>query len=61
MNKIYLLWLLVLPHIFSNACAQEKGKTLFNGKDLTGWHWDVPDMDTDACKPWTARGSPDNE
>ena len=48
MNKINSLLLLILLNVFSHACAQDKGKSLFNGKDLTGWHWDVPAMDTDA-------------
>jgi hypothetical protein len=46
MNKI------VLPLIFclGVVCvtAQGQSKSLFNGKDLTGWHIDVPDMDKDA-------------
>ena len=46
MNKI------VLPLIFclGVVCivAQGQSKNLFNGKDLTGWHIDVPDMDKDA-------------
>ena len=29
-----------------NTHAQEKSFSLFNGKDLTGWHADVPDKDT---------------
>ena len=31
---------------FTTICAQKKVK-LFNGKNLTGWHADVPQMDTD--------------
>jgi len=46
MNKI------VLPLIFclGVVCITARGqsKSLFNGKDLTGWHIDVPDMDKDA-------------
>lgn len=48
MNRIIFLLLLLLLITASEATAQEKGKSLFNGKDLTGWHWDVPAMDTDA-------------
>jgi len=29
-----------------HATAQEKSFSLFNGRDLTGWHADVPDKDT---------------
>lgn len=31
-----------------NAGAQPEPKSLFNGKDLTGWHADVPAMDKDS-------------
>ncbi|HJZ42018.1 MAG TPA: DUF1080 domain-containing protein [Bacteroidales bacterium] len=48
MNKIIFLLLLPLLIDLSEASAQEKGKSLFNGKDLTGWHWDIPEMDNDA-------------
>lgn len=48
LNKINSLLILILLNIFSCSIAQEKGKTLFNGKDLTGWHPDVPAKDTDA-------------
>lgn len=31
------------------ACSsQDKPKDLFEGKDLSGWHWDVPAMDTSS-------------
>jgi hypothetical protein len=29
--------------------AQTKAKSLFNGRDLTGWHADVPEMDKNAA------------
>ncbi len=32
----------------SGFTANAQSKSLFNGKDLTGWHIDVPDMDKDA-------------
>ena len=41
-----ILLLLVVPVFFNKAIAQTH--TLFNGKDLTGWHVDVPEMDTNA-------------
>src|SRR5690606_24457838 len=31
--------------ILSVSCTSNKTEKLFNGKDLTGWHVDVPDMD----------------
>ena len=41
----------------SEAFTQEKGITLMNGKDLTGWHWDVPEMDKDpgVANPFIVR------
>jgi hypothetical protein len=48
MNKIYFILLLTLLQDLPGASAQEHSKSLFNGKDLTGWHWDVPAMDNDA-------------
>jgi hypothetical protein len=38
------------------AFTQAQGYSLFNGKDLTGWHADVPAMDTtDAKSPFIVR------
>ncbi|MEO7990568.1 MAG: DUF1080 domain-containing protein [Chryseolinea sp.] len=48
MKYIFLLLISVL--VFSlDSSAQKKSKSieLFNGKDLSGWHADVPDMDKD--------------
>lgn len=45
-----LLLTLVLFAFFLLSCQQkteEKTISLFNGKDLSGWHIDVPDMDKD--------------
>lgn len=46
MKNILLLFLSVLV-LSLDTCAQKKSKSieLFNSKDLTGWHVDVPDMD----------------
>lgn len=40
-----------------DAVAQRKGRSLFNGKDLTGWHADVPALDKDpkAVNPFIVR------
>lgn len=44
----HALTLLALVATVSNAwCEQPKSKSLFNGKDLTGWHVDVPKLDND--------------
>ena len=57
MNKIIFLLVLLLLVAYSETSAQTKGKTLFNGKDLTGWHWDVPEMDNNvgAANPFIVR------
>jgi hypothetical protein len=41
--------------VYSSASAQTK--SLFNGKDLNGWHWDVPAMDKkpDTINPFIVR------
>ena len=44
MKKCILLSLITLVIIF---CATQP-QDLFNGKDLTGWHADVPDLDNDS-------------
>jgi Domain of Unknown Function (DUF1080) len=45
-NCIALLVLAAMLLVQTNATAQTR--SLFNGKDLSGWHVDVPAMDTDA-------------
>ena len=35
-----------LLNIFLLACSTPTPKSLFNGKDLIGWHEDIPSMDT---------------
>ena len=42
-----LLLLIVTVSILSSSGVVGQSKSLFNGKDLTGWHIDVPDMDKD--------------
>ncbi len=39
--KLFLLFL-----IFSSCTSKPDSVSLFNGKDLSGWHIDVPEMDT---------------
>lgn len=57
MNKTIIPLFFLLLIATSEALAQEKGRTLFNGKDLTGWHVDVPEMDNkaDAKNPFIVR------
>ena len=47
MNKYTLLLLTGMHFFFASITAQTK--SLFNGKDLTGWHVDVPQMDTNSA------------
>ena len=44
MQKIILLFLIAIG---SSGPAFAQSKNLFNGKNLNGWHSDVPDMDKD--------------
>lgn len=54
---IGLILILILILIITNSCQSQKSKSLFNGKDLSGWHVDVPEMDTvpDAKNPFIIR------
>lgn len=47
MKKQILLTILITGFLASKTDAQNQPVSLFNGKDLTGWHADVPAMDTD--------------
>lgn len=53
--KNILFFILILTLAIS--CTSQTPKSLFNGKDLTGWHIDVPAMDTipDARNPFIVR------
>ncbi len=45
-TKLLILSCLIAAAVpYAGALAQGQGRPLFNGKDLTGWHQDVPDMD----------------
>jgi hypothetical protein len=52
----FLLAITVLAVIIS-SCKSDKTISMFNGKDLTGWHVDVPAMDNDpnAINPFLVR------
>ena len=41
----FLIGLLIILSSFI-SCKKEKTINLFNGQDLSGWHIDVPEMDT---------------
>jgi hypothetical protein len=56
--KKYILFTILLAciHCFPNTLIAQT-KSLFNGKDLSGWHIDVPEMDTNsaAINPFIVR------
>jgi hypothetical protein len=45
MKKLLILTFLLGAAPSSALLAQGQSRSLFNGKDLTGWHQDVPDLD----------------
>jgi hypothetical protein len=49
--------LMSIHHATAQTDKAATAKSLFNGKDLTGWHADVPEMDknTDAKSPFIVR------
>ena len=51
--------LISLVTITETAAADPEPKSLFNGKDLTGWHVDVPHLDDhpDAKPTFFSHGS----
>ncbi len=46
--KLILITVSLLS-VMINTCNKAKEVELFNGKDLSGWHVDVPEMDTNAA------------
>lgn len=46
--KLILITVSLLS-VMVNTCNKAKEVELFNGKDLSGWHVDVPEMDTNAA------------
>jgi Domain of Unknown Function (DUF1080) len=53
---VFILAICMTPFVcFSQV--KSKSRSLFNGKDLTGWHMDVPELDTNskAIKPFIVR------
>ncbi len=51
------LSLLLFLSILVSSCSSQESTSLFNGKDLTGWHIDVPMMDSipEAINPFIVR------
>ena len=48
MHKLMALLIISIAISFSCSPTQSQSHSLFNGKDLSGWHVDVPAMDTNA-------------
>ncbi len=55
--KIFLTALLIVLTSIAGLKAEPKSKSLFNGKDLSGWHADVPRLDKnpEAKSPFLVR------
>src|SRR5687767_14035442 len=49
MNKITLITIIIFTFFFCAFQSNKKAYRLFNGKDLSGWHADVPEMETNAA------------
>ena len=57
MRIISFTTVLLFLFVFKSVIAKGQTKSLFNGKDLKGWHIDVPEMDNnkDAKSPFIIR------
>lgn len=57
MRIISFTTVLLFLFVFTSVIAKGQTKSLFNGKDLRGWHIDVPEMDNnkDAKSPFIIR------
>lgn len=49
MKKNFLVAITITVIFFCSSPSLAQTQTLFNGKDLSGWHTDVPAMDTNAA------------
>ena len=47
MKKLVIVALIAMSGLSCQSLSQRRSVSLFNGKDLTGWHVDVPKMDND--------------
>ncbi len=56
-RRIHIAGLVALVYMATFLSAQAQTKSLFNGKNLKGWHADVPEMDKnpDARMPFVVR------
>jgi hypothetical protein len=55
--RLYIIAAILITFSFYCKTGQNKTVSLFNGKDLSGWHTDVPEMDTNvsAKNPFLVR------
>ena len=47
MKKLIIVSIIAMATLSCKSLPQRQSENLFNGKDLTGWHVDVPKMDKD--------------
>jgi hypothetical protein len=47
MRKLVIVSVLSMVSLSCTSLTQRQGISLFNGRDLSGWHVDVPDIDKD--------------
>jgi Domain of Unknown Function (DUF1080) len=57
MNKLIFLTVIITSFVSFKTSSAQKAVSLFNGRDLAGWHADVPDMDSNknAKTPFIVR------
>ena len=48
MNKLLFISIITFLMLSANVSIGQKPSSLFNGRNLTGWHADVPEMDTNV-------------
>ncbi|MFM9909121.1 MAG: DUF1080 domain-containing protein [Chitinophagaceae bacterium] len=48
MKNYFCLTFFTAAFFFGTSSSLAQSRSLFNGKDLSGWHVDVPEMDTNA-------------
>jgi len=47
MKKFIMVSIIAMATLSCQSLPQRQSENLFNGRDLTGWHVDVPEMDND--------------
>ncbi len=49
MKTLILTFIIAVPLLSCNSSSQKATESLFNGKDLSGWYADVPEMDNNPA------------